>query len=570
MKKIVLRNQKDRKNWIECHFLFDRSIIRLLKSFGRGKFWYDPKKKLWSIPENLVSKLKVKAQLNGIQIVDERTEKEQNIKISIDRDGFNLDCDPIYLNSKCARLLYFRKPRYGYVYAKELEKAGYKVDLIDDYTPFDIHQTGKLPQLYDFQEENMEFLREHDYSGLSALAPGLGKTIVAGKTIVELAKGPVLVVVPASLIYQWVNVLKNQFHLQPTPLSAKLDPIERESVLNSSEIVITNYELLRKLQPMRVYSLLILDEAHRIKNWKTQTAQAMSKIMARRVLSLTATPIENHLFELYNITDQTIPGSLGTMKSFSERFTVRDPMGQIIRYKNLEDVYRMLNNVMFRKTRKDVALELPKLTTEMVVVQLSKKELRGYYDMFGDSLGRSDTMSSKVFVSSSSMRMDISPSSKEKELLVLLENFDEQVVIMTEYKIEALRLERLIKNRNVYMINGDVKKEIRPQVVNEFNKDPNGVVISTIAEGIDGLQTSQILINFDLCWTHTKMIQRLGRIERIGGQSNILSMIMLSDVDFDWRLWDIVQYKKELSDVTIDGVKSTMLKYLRKDVEKNR
>ena len=161
--------------------------------------------------------------------------------------------------------MYLKRPRDGYVYARELEKYGYKVKVIDQYAPIDIPSNTPKIELYDYQKECMEFLRSNDYIGLVALDIGLGKTMVSAQSIYELGKGPVLIVAPSSLLYQWQRTLKEFYDLDSDVITSKIKKDKRAEAFENSPIAITNYELLRTVDFKRQYALLILDEIHRVK-----------------------------------------------------------------------------------------------------------------------------------------------------------------------------------------------------------------------------------------------------------------------------------------------------------------
>jgi len=568
--KVTLHDSKEEgEGWIDIHFQFDWKLVEIMRSLSFKKF--DGKNKVWQIPIHILPELKEKLQ--KIKCIDHRTNKNM-IDIYIDSSGFTTNKEPIVFDGKTARLTYLKRPRDAYQYAKLLEEKGYKTRIHDKYNPSTLSQSVPKINLYDFQESCMEFLRKNDYSGLIALDMGLGKTIVSSHAIHEINEAPVLIIAPSSLLFQWGRSLKKHYGIKAEIITSQIPKAKRLKAFMDADVAITNYELLRTLidennYPLnKVYSLIIIDEAHRVKNWKTKVSEAVSHIVARRVITLTGTPVDNNLDELYNIADQTVPASLGTLKEFNSRHIVRNSWGSITGYANLEEVYQKLGSVMFRRRKEDVLSDLPDLTEETIVVPLTSKELSGYRKMFANGIKFEDVMNAKVFASSSAMRLDdIKISSKEKELISLLEGFDKQVVIFTQFKIEAKRLEKLIKGRQIFLLHGDIKLEDRQPIIDDFVKSEKGILIMTEIGmyGVDELQSADTLINFDIPFTHSRLAQRGGRIVRVGSKhKKALVLNMLSKLEFDFNLWEIVQDKKGLADVTIDGESADQVEKTKK------
>ena len=569
----VILTDREGGGWVEARFRFDKKILGIMQGLSFRKF--DGKKKCWEFPKHVIPEVKTKLLLHNIQCIDEST--EEIIFIRITENGFRLSCEDIPVTPVSWRLLYLRRPRDGYAYAKELEKFGYQVIINDEFKPFPLPQMTSKVELRQYQKESMTFLEERDYCGVIAFAVGGGKTIVGAESVYRIGEGPVLIVVPTSLLYQWQRVFKKFYNLDVDVVTSRIKKDKRVEVLESSPIVLTNYELLRTVSFKRQYSLLILDEVHRLRNWKTKISESISKIVAKRVIGLTGTLINNNLFEAYNVSEQVLPGALGTLKEFNDRFVVRDVWGGIDGYKDLEAAHDLLKDVVIRKTKEEMLPDLPSLTEELVVVELSNAEKKGYRQLMGRSIDIGSVSNAKVFCSSSSLKMDINVSSKEKELLEQVANVDERVIVFTQYEKELQRIKNLIRkesNRPIFEISGKIKN--RQQMVDNFIKEEEAVMIMTEAgsEGIDGLQVCNVLINMDMPYTHVRYEQRVGRIHRSGNESNKITVInLISNLDFDWNILEIVEGKKQLADVVIDGQKMSgtkgfLLSQLKREFER--
>jgi len=155
---------------------------------------------------------------------------------------------------------------------------------------------------------------------------GLGKTvqaIAAGALLRQLRDiKRVLVVSPASLKHQWAREIQRFTSLSATVIEGNLTS-RRNLYQKPGFFNIINYELvlrdeddLRRLRP----DLIILDEAQRIKNWRTKTADAVKRLRSPYAFVLTGTPLENRLDELYSIFQFIDPDILGPLWRFNQRF----------------------------------------------------------------------------------------------------------------------------------------------------------------------------------------------------------------------------------------------------------
>ena len=114
-------------------------------------------------------------------------------------------------------------------------------------------------------------------------------------------------------------------------------------------------ELLETLRP----DLVILDEAQRIKNWQTKTANAVKRLDSRYAFVLTGTPLENRIDEIYSIVQFLDPELLGPLFRFNRDFYELDERGRPIGHRNLDVLAERVSSVMLRRRKEDVENELP-------------------------------------------------------------------------------------------------------------------------------------------------------------------------------------------------------------------
>jgi SNF2 family DNA or RNA helicase len=544
--------------WIDIQFKYDQEMVDICRSLSTRR--WDRKRKVWMIPEEVYPELMQKIGVNGIDCIDKRTQEvSNNLLIDIRNDGFTTNFPEISTRPEMSRLFFLKRPRDGYRLADLMRQDGTKVRIRDKVRNIPLNM-GCNVELYPFQEECMQFLRKTNYGGLIALDMGLGKTIIACKAMEEVGQGPALIVAPSSLLYQWADELQTHFSKTATIITSKTKKEDRLTVmrdaLNKTGIVITNYEFLRTFKSDLQFEFLILDECQRVKNWKTKTAQTISKIPARRVIGLSGTPVENDLKELYNVTDQIKPAFFGTMKQFYRNY-IRAQNGNKMVYKNLEDVYKKLTDLMFRRKKDEVLLDLPFLIQETIAVHLTPAELSFYREMLIGMHILEAVTNAKVFASSSSLRMDIDISSKEKELFTLLNEMEGKRIVFSQSKTEVKRLAEMIKDEELFILHGEIPKLDRGGIAQQFKESENGILLMTEV-GTFGLnmQHTNILINFDLPWTYARLEQRIGRIQRAKSKYDKCFVFNLMSKDtIDHHVVNLITDKKDLFDKTINGDK---------------
>lgn len=184
-------------------------------------------------------------------------------------------------------------------------------------------------------EAALRALRDMRGRALLADEVGLGKTIEAGIVMKELIERglaeTILILTPASLTWQWHEEMQTKFRETFTVLEQP-DQLPDKTIEYCRWII----SLDRAKSPgwaeallAREYDLLIVDEAHKLKNHRTQMYQFVSSLRNRYLLMLTATPVHNNLTELYNLVSLLRPGHLGTRRAFRQNFVTSVPVNPV-------------------------------------------------------------------------------------------------------------------------------------------------------------------------------------------------------------------------------------------------
>jgi SNF2 family DNA or RNA helicase len=242
---------------------------------------------------------------------------------------------------------------------------------------------------FDYQLQTAEtVLRRMRGRAILADEVGLGKTIEAGLVLSELRlRGlarTVLVVCPSGLVAQWREELERKFGLatrvvgSDRPGSAALPP-DPPAVASNPPVAIVSLALARR-SPTRDrlvgqdWDLVVVDEAHRVKNPSTASSRLVRDLRSRHLLLLTATPVENRLADLFHLASLVAPGVLGTAKQFRARHGADGTAAP----RELSALRDRVGEVMVRHRRSQVALMLPRRLAETIAVAPAGAEAELY------------------------------------------------------------------------------------------------------------------------------------------------------------------------------------------------
>jgi SNF2 family DNA or RNA helicase len=439
---------------------------------------------------------------------------------------------------------------------------------------------------FDYQVRAAQtLLRRFRGRGMLCDEVGLGKTIEAGLVIKEyLARNVVqrvMIVTPASLVEQWREELATKFGLPGFVTSADAefrvsgaDAWKRYPLLIASLATARRAEHRARLAEIP-FDLLVVDEAHHLKNRNSASWKFINELQRKYILLLTATPVENNLDELYNLITLLKPGQLKTPREFRKQFVVSgDPRLP----KNRGQLRALLGDVMVRHTRSQVNIKLLPRQANTIRLNLSAEE-NSFYQAVSAYVrehlkGRSNTDDEtgiSVALPASLRQVDrfalhtlqreigSSPASAEptlrslagrardpgpllaladqstqisawgkadaleKLLLTILKDPTEKVIIFTHFRRTLDRLaERLRKlGLSLVVYHGEMDIASKNQAIDDFEHRAQ-VLLSTEAAGEGrNLQFCRILVNFDIPWNPMRIEQRVGRIHRIGQKREV-------------------------------------------------
>jgi len=415
---------------------------------------------------------------------------------------------------------------------------------------------------------------------------GLGKTIEAIAAVEILARTVglerVLIVSPTSLKYQWKQEIKKFCNRSVKIIEGSIAK-RAELYASDSFYKVTNYDVIhRDLELIRNWEpeMVVLDEAQRIKNWKTRRARSVKKLDSRYAIVLTGTPLENRLEELHSIVEFVDRFHLGPLFRFLAEHQHVDNVGKVIGYHNLSKIAKSLEPILVRRTKKEVLKELPERLEKNYFVPMTVEQMK-YHEENRETVARivakwrrlgflSETDQRILMIALQNMRMSCNSTYlldkktdhgvKAGELISVLEEIFEQrdtkVVVFSQWlgthELLQSRLESSM--RSYVLFHGRVAPRKRNDLVKQFKDDPDcRVFLSTDAGGVGlNLQNASTVVNMDLPWNPAVLEQRIGRIHRLGQHRPVRVVNFVSQGTIEHGMLSLLSFKQSLFSGVLD------------------
>ncbi|MEI6034714.1 MAG: DEAD/DEAH box helicase [Verrucomicrobiae bacterium] len=443
--------------------------------------------------------------------------------------------------------------------------------------------------LFPYQREGMLHLAFNERA-LLADEMGLGKTIqaiAACALLHHLGKARrVLIVTPASLKAEWEEQIQ-KFTALPLRLVFGGRAIRSQvysdpdapffTIANYEQIVADSLDINARLRP----DIVILDEAQRIKNWSTKTAQAVKRLESRYAFVLTGTPIENRIDELRSIVDFLDPTILGPLFRFNREYYQLDERGRPAGYRNLDKLRERVRPILIRRRKADVETELPDRTDRNHFVALTpamRDEYAGVQKQVAElvaiSIRRPLTPKQQdyLMILLNMMRMicdspGIMKGNPSRDCPKLdeiarvldecLEDPDVKVIVFSEWigMLERVR-EWADKSRTGYAWHtGTVPQKQRRAEIIAFRQNPDcRLFLSTDSGGVGlNLQNASVVINCDLPWNPAKLEQRIARAWRKNQLRPVTVVNLVAENTIEHGMLSSLSQKMELAQGVLDG-----------------
>lgn len=415
---------------------------------------------------------------------------------------------------------------------------------------------------------------------------GLGKTIQAIAACEIMARflgiDKVLIICPASLKHQWKGEIEKMLDRKVQIISGLLLE-RRKQYREESFFKIINYDVVfRDAEAIEHLSpdLIILDEAQRIKNWKTRLAQSVKKLQSPYAIVLTGTPLENRLEELHSIIEFIDRHHLGPLFRFLHQHQLVDKEGKMAGYKNLNDLGKSLEPIMLRRNRREVLGQLPQRIEKNHFVAMTSEQ-KAVHEEFREVVARlvskwrrlhflTEQEKQRLMMALQSMRMvcnstyliDETTNSGHKineletQMCEILENPEAKIVIFSQW-LRTMDLIIRFLNRRKWQhvfLHGGVPSVKRGDLIQRFRDDKNcRLFLSTEAGGVGlNLQQASFVINMDLPWNPAVLEQRIGRVHRLGQKNTVRVINFIAENSIEHSMLGLLKFKKSVFSGVLD------------------
>ena len=476
--------------------------------------------------------------------------------------------------------------------------------------------------LRDYQLEGLNWLRYCWYNrtnNILADEMGLGKTaqiVNAINSLVQLNDvcGPFLIVAPMSTLPHWKREFEKWTDLEPVIYHGSTR--SREIIKGTEflvvdehgrelkgrvqfDVLITNYETLM----LEDYSLishiewryLVIDEAHRIKNYESKTYQLLESLIFEHCTLLTGTPIQNSTDELWTLLHFIDPGKFADSKEFLEKF------GQITDVEQTKQLREILRPLMLRRKKSDVDKDIGAKEETIVEVELTRVQKKFYKALLHENARvLLKQITNGALPSLLNLMMQLRKvcnhpyliKGAEESILVEkheekpeLSDFDLHMAALTESSGKMVLIQKLLPklkndghkvlifsqmvkmldlieeylgmcNYKFGRIDGSSDELERTEQIDRFSNDPDIFVflLSTKAGGVGiNLTAADVVIIYDSDWNPQNDIQAQARCHRIGQKSTVKIYRLITRGTYESEMFDRASKKLALDHVVLDG-----------------
>ncbi len=451
-----------------------------------------------------------------------------------------------------------------------------------------------------YQEETVRKVMK-SFRGRALLADevGLGKTIEALMILKEyILRGMVksaLILVPSPLVSQWSEELAAKFQLpffsteETAFRSGEPSFWNRPYVLASINVAKSpkNFPLVTQKE----WDLVIVDEAHHLKNRNTLNWKIVNSLKKRFLLLLTATPVENNLMELHNLVTLLKPGQLKTAAEFKREFmTSGDPTDP----RNREGLKELLAEIMVRNTRALAKIGIPPRFAQTVKVESLDSEKALYEKISGlvRMIKRDDGTSRRLLLQNLLEEAGSSPravglslsrlleksedlaryekemrdaydlcrsledNSKHRVLLRLIESSRDKMIVFVKYLGTLQYIAEFLERQQIpyALFHGRMNSHEKEEQIGRFKSEAGILVTTEIGGEGRNLQFCHQMVNYDLPWNPMRIEQRIGRIHRIGQEKEVMIYNLCADGTIEGKILDILDKKINMFEMVIGEI----------------
>jgi len=447
--------------------------------------------------------------------------------------------------------------------------------------------SGLHAELRPYQRDGyswLSFLADHSLGGILADDMGLGKTVQALATIVrqvERGSGPFLVVAPTSVVGNWAREAEKfapGLRVATIAATRSRRGTELADAVEGADLVVTSYALFRienEAYRAQTWAGLLLDEAQFVKNHQGKTYQCARRLDAPFKLAITGTPLENSLMDLWAMLSIVAPGLYPDPQRFAESY--QRPIEAGHGRDQLALLQRRVRPLMRRRTKDEVASDLPPKTEQVLQVPLGAKHARIYQThlqrerqkVMGLLADESSDHRFEVLRSLTKLRLlSLDPGLVDEEyddigsakVDVLMEHLQEvtaeghRVLVFSQFTTYLKRVRARLDDAGIRYAYLDGRTRNRSAAVEQFTTGERPVFLISLKAGGFGLNLTEADYCYvlDPWWNPATEAQAVDRAHRIGQTRPVMVYRLVSTDTIEEKVMELKARKSALFDAVME------------------
>ena len=473
------------------------------------------------------------------------------------------------------------------LFDKEMLSQEVREELVDYARNFsEVKDIPKVPvptelktTLRDYQKEGLNwlnFLDKFNFGACLADDMGLGKTVQIIAFILSQRTrkkhNTNLVVVPTTLLFNWQIEIENFAPSIRVLTHYGANRKKNVSSFNNYEVVLTTYGmLLSDIRFLKEYcfNYIFLDESQAIKNPNSERYKAARLLQSGNKVVLTGTPIENNTFDIYGQLSFACPGLLGSRQYFKDIYST--PVDKFEDSKRAKELQQKIKPFILRRTKRQVAHELPEKTEIVIYCEMGERQRR-IYDVYEEELRNYISIKEEEDMPKSSMHVltgltklrqicnspsllkdeNLEDSAKIDVLVEQIENKSAQhkILVFSQFvsMLDLIKKELINKNIPFEYLTGQTKD--RATKVKGFQENEKvRVFLISLKAGGTGLNLTQAdyVYLVDPWWNPAVENQAIDRCYRIGQKKNVIAVRLICPNTIEEKIMHLQKSKKKLA-----------------------
>ncbi len=424
------------------------------------------------------------------------------------------------------------------------DNYGLPKDIVEEVKNQDVKQAGLKCELRNYQKWGVKYILNQK-KVLLGDEMGLGKTIQAIAAMVSLnneGENKFLVVCPASVIINWCKEVSDKSTLSVIKIYGQDKQVQLDKWIKEGGVGVTTYETtsMIKFEDNFKFSMLIVDEAHYIKNYETIRSTSVREICkySDRILFMSGTALENNVDEMINLIKILRP-------DIAKKLIGKEYLAQANSFKEI------ITPVYYRRKREDVLKELPEKEEKNQWCELLRDEKLAYYKAV---ISQNYVLARRVSFNID----DMSKSSKMnrlKEIVEVAKQENRKIIVFSFFLDTIEKVYNQFKDICVGPINGSLSPKKRQELIDEFTNSKDKIVLAAqILSGGTGLniQVASVVVLCEPQFKPSIENQAISRAYRMGQTRNVLVYRLLCEKTIDEKITNVLKNKQKVFDAFAD------------------